>query len=116
MHPPAFSAEQRLSDWPKCFIEMRCSHCAGRSAVFPVWRMMQLYGDRTFGEMLKALKCERCGGSPAPVFLCASAHRQWSRGPRPDWAVELVPEPESKPGGESNHAVILPYAKKVTAS
>jgi hypothetical protein len=74
----AFSAEKRLSEWPKCFIRNALAALFGAKRVFPVWRMMQLYGDRTFAEMLKASKCERCGGSPAPVSLCASAHRQWS--------------------------------------
>jgi hypothetical protein len=44
-------------------------------------------------EAVKRMRCGKCRASPAPVYLCASHHRQFCYGAQPDWAIELVPEP-----------------------
>ena len=52
-------------------------------------------GDVRFSELISRLRCQKCGQAPAPVYLCASHHREACGGPPPDWAIELVPEPDS---------------------
>jgi hypothetical protein len=54
---------------------------------------MYRHGDMPVLEAVKRSKCSKCRGPPAPVYLCASHHRQFMHGPQPDWAIELVPEP-----------------------
>ena len=66
----------------------------GRSTTYPVKLMIQRHGDRTFKEALGKLICKQCSRKPAPIYLCASAHRQKSKCVDPDWAVELVPREE----------------------
>jgi len=48
-------------------------------------------GNPTFAELLPRLRCQKCRGKPAPVYLCASPHRVFYGGPNPDWAIELMP-------------------------
>ncbi len=33
-----------------------------------VWTLLER-GDRTFGTVLAALRCSRCGGKPGPVYF-----------------------------------------------
>jgi hypothetical protein len=95
MHPPLFRKQQRLSDWPECTVEMHCLHCRGGSVAYPVRLLMQRQGDMTFENLLRRLRCKRCGGAPAPVYLVAGHHRTARSGPTADWAVELTPAPEA---------------------
>ena len=90
MHPPPFHLSQRLSDWPRCALEL---HCACRGTVLLPVRMVLERGDRTFAAVLAALRCSKCGGRPVPVYLVTGFHRTFNHGPPPDWAVELVPPP-----------------------
>ena len=91
MHPPKFSFEQRLSDWPACALELTC--CKG-ILLIPVPLLLRQHGDRTFNDLLQRLRCDRCGRLPAPVYLCASHFRKGnSLGTTADWAVELVSPP-----------------------
>lgn len=94
MHPPPFSVAHKLSEWPDCALELRC-HCSERVVLLPV-RMLLDRGDRTFGTVLAALRCSKCGGEPAPVYLVAGYHRTFNHGPSPDCAVELVPQPRQE--------------------
>jgi hypothetical protein len=87
MHPPAFRASHHLSDWPECRLELTC--CRGQ-VVIPVRLLMRQHGDPTFATILARLRCRRCKGAPAPVFLCAGG-REHTGGVPPDWAIELVP-------------------------
>jgi hypothetical protein len=89
MHPPPFRLDHHLSDWPECRLELQC--CKG-TMIFPVRLLAQRHGNRTFAGVLARLRCDRCGGRPAPVYLCAG-HRQHNWGGAPDWAIELVPAP-----------------------
>ncbi len=89
MHPPPFHLAHRLSEWPDCSLELRC--CKG-VVLYPVRLLATKGGNRTFEAVLARLRCHRCGGRPAPVYLCAG-HRQHVGGAAPDWAIELVPEP-----------------------
>lgn len=91
MHPPVFHLVHRRSDWPDCALELRCP-CSPRMVMLPV-RMLLERGDRTFSTVLAALRCSKCGGKPAPVYLMAGYHRTFNHGPPPDWAVELEPPP-----------------------
>lgn len=93
MHPAGFRPDHWLSDWPDCYLELSCHPCGGRVVIASVKLLAGGIGDRTFAEVLRRLRCERCGGKPAPVFLCASQHRTFHGGPEPDWAIELVPAP-----------------------
>jgi hypothetical protein len=55
-------------------------------------------GDRAFRSVVEHLRCGRCGGHPAPVYLVASHHRTGKpMGAPGDWAVELV-GPDRGPG------------------
>ena len=56
-------------------------------------RMLLERGNRSFGAVLAALRCSKCKGKLAPVYLVAGHHRIFNHGPEPDWAVELVPPP-----------------------
>jgi len=56
-------------------------------------------GDRTFGTVLAALRCSKCGGKLASVYLVAGYHQTFNHEPSPNWAVELVP-PTSPRRGE----------------
>jgi len=91
MHPPPFRIDHHLSDWPACRLELTC--CAGQTVV-PLRVLTSHYGDPTFAEILRRLRCRRCRRPPAPVYLCAG-HREHNNGAAPDWAVELVPPPRS---------------------
>jgi len=86
-----FSIHQRLSDWPGTCLELRCP-CSEQVMMFPI-RMLLERGDRSFQDVLRALRCKSCGGKPGPVYLLAGHTRTFNHGPSPDWAVELVPEP-----------------------
>ena len=86
MHPPPFRPEHRLSDWPDCSLELCC--CKG-TTVYPVRLLASQHGNPTFEQLLVRLRCKRCRGKPAPVYLCAG-NRQHSGGAAADWAVELV--------------------------
>ena len=86
MHPPSFLLAHRLLDWPEWSLEVRC--CKG-IVLYPVRLLAEKHGNRTFKNVLRGLRCRRCGRKPAPVFLCAG-HRLHSGGAPPDWAVELV--------------------------
>ena len=59
--------------------------------MYPVNLLLQERGDMTFDTLLARMKCGACGGKPGPVYLCASQHRELLIGPRPGWAVQLVP-------------------------
>jgi hypothetical protein len=94
MHPPRFSFEQHLSDWPECYLELTC--CKGY-IVMPVRLLLKKHGDRTFNVLLRQLRCDRCGNHPAPVYLCASHFRSGNTlATTADWAVELVPPPSDR--------------------
>jgi len=60
--------------------------------VLPGRLLLRDYGDRTFGQVLAKLRCQKCRKRPAPVFLCAG-HRGFTMGAPADWAIELVPAP-----------------------
>jgi hypothetical protein len=85
--PPPFRLEHRLSAWPDCRLELKC--CRG-ATILPVRLLAQDYGDRTFAELLRRLRCAKCKRPPAPVYLCAG-HREHNHGAAADWAIELVP-------------------------
>jgi hypothetical protein len=89
MHPPPFRLQHRLFDWPECKLEL---HCCRGTTVVPVRLLAQQRGDVSFGEILPPLRCQKCKGPPAPVYLCAG-HREHNYGAPPDWAIELVPVP-----------------------
>lgn len=89
MHPPAFNPTQRLSDWPECWLEVRCP-CSPRVAMLPV-RLLLERGDCPLGHVLAALCCSTCKGKPAPVYLVAGQARTFTGGAAANWAVELVP-------------------------
>lgn len=95
MHPPQFSMTHHLSEWPDCFLEVRCP-CSPRVIMLPV-RMLLETRDRTFATVLAALRCKACGGKPAPVYIVAGHERSPTHGPPPSWAVELVPAPHPDP-------------------
>jgi hypothetical protein len=60
----------------------------------PVGLLITRKGDMTFENLIKRLRCKRCGRShPAPVYLVAGHRRTARFGPDADWAVELVPPP-----------------------
>jgi hypothetical protein len=91
MHPPAFCLDHRLSDWPGCVLELQC--CKGVT-LMPVRLLLSRHGDRTFKTLIRQLRCDRCGKSPAPIYLCASHFRgAKGMGAMADWAVELVGAP-----------------------
>jgi hypothetical protein len=48
----------------------------------------QLRGHRA-GQLLSRLRCAKCRGKSAAVFLCAGQRRS-TGGPPPDWAIELA--------------------------
>jgi hypothetical protein len=87
MHPPAFRVSHHLSDWPECQLELNC--CRGQ-VVIPIRMLLRDHGDLTFATTLARLRCQRCKGAPAPVYLCAGG-REYAGGPASDWAIELVP-------------------------
>jgi hypothetical protein len=85
---PAFRASHLLSDWPSCQIEI---HCCRGVTIIPIRRLMLDHGDPTFSAVIGRLRCKRCHGAPAPVYLCAGG-REWTGGPPADWAIEVVPK------------------------
>jgi hypothetical protein len=95
VHPPPFRYDHKLSDWPDCWLEMRCRKCNGRSAVTPMKLLIRKHGDRTFLDLIPRLRCSQCRSAAAPVYLCASPQRTGGYGgPGTDWAIEIVPENE----------------------
>jgi hypothetical protein len=91
VHPPPFRLGHRLSDWPACGLEL---HCCKGVVIWPVRLLATKHGDLTFGQVIARLRCERCGGRPAQVYLCAG-HRVHVSGAAADWAIELVPTPRT---------------------
>lgn len=92
MHPPEFRPHQhKLSDWPDCSLEIQC--CQGATIV-PVRLLATNHGDRLFADMLAKLRCSRCRGRPAPVYLCAG-HREHNDGSPAGWSIEIVPRPRT---------------------
>ena len=88
LHPPTFRVSQRLLDWPNCRLEMRCGSC--RSTVLsPTKLIAERHGNLLFSEVLGRVKCQRCGGRPESVYLCAG-HRTRNGGAPADWSIELV--------------------------
>ena len=89
MHPPAFCLDQRLSDWPKCFLELQC--CKGVT-LMPVRLLLSQHGDRTFKTLIKQLRCDRCGKAPPrfisvpPIFGGQEAWERWRIGRSSWWA------------------------------
>ena len=67
VHPPRFSINHRLSDWPECWLELHCPSGSGRSVDYAVRLLMQHQGDATFERALRALRCKCCNKPPAPV-------------------------------------------------
>ncbi len=93
MHPPEFKYQNRLSDWPKCSLEVRCDRCNGRMVQYPVTLLIDRRGDITFAELMYRLRCKGCDGQPTSIFLCASSSRSAGFGLSPDWSLELRPSP-----------------------
>ena len=90
MHPPEFRPDhQRLSDWPACWLEVRCP-CSPRTAMLPVRLLIERHGDRLFRRVLDGRRCSACKGPPAPVYLIAGTTRRFGGGPLADWSIELV--------------------------
>jgi predicted RNA-binding Zn-ribbon protein involved in translation (DUF1610 family) len=89
MHPPDFNPNHRLSDWPDCFIEAGCPQC-GKTTIVSV-KMLRGGGDALLVGIAGRLRCAACGVKAAPVYLLAGRTRSFMGGPRPDWAIELVP-------------------------
>jgi hypothetical protein len=73
VHPPPFRPEHRFSDWPDCSLEL---HCCKGVVLLPLRLLLMKRGDRTFEAALSAMRCDRCGGKPAPAYLCAGHRRQ----------------------------------------
>ena len=91
MHPPPFRHQARLSDWPDCFLHLYCCRYTTPS----VRSFLDQLGNMRFAELIERLRCQQCRQAPAPVYLCASHHMEACGGPSPDWAVELVPKPDT---------------------
>jgi len=92
MHPPDFSFDHALLDWPECWLEVRCP-CSQRVTNLPVRMLAARNGARPFRAILAALRCSACRSSPAPAYLVAGQTRTFNFGPRASWALELVPSP-----------------------
>ena len=71
-------------------------------------RLLLERGDRTFNAVFRVLRCSKCRGRPAPVYLVAGFHRTFNHGPEPDWSVELVPVPsaQARQGQERRQAAL----------
>ena len=63
------------------------------AALYLVRLLAGRQGDKTFTETLGRLRCERCGGRSAPIYLCAGHSRQHAGSAPPDWAIDLVRGP-----------------------
>jgi hypothetical protein len=67
-------------------------HCCKGVVVMPIKLLAGQCGNRTFGEVLKQLRCGKCRRkAPAPVYLCASHNRGFMGGPDPGWNIEIAP-------------------------
>ena len=75
-------------DWPDCRLELRCPSC-DTTTDYPTKLMAQIHGNGTFDQVLKRVRCRNCKSRPDAAYLCAG-HREWRKGPYPDWAVQLV--------------------------
>ena len=98
MHPPEFSLDHALSDWPGCMLEVRCP-CSPRMTLLPARLLSNQHGDRPFRAILAALRCKDCRGKPAPVYLVAGHHREPGKGTGPDWSLVLVASPGDQAPG-----------------
>ncbi len=93
VHPPMFSRVHTLSDWPDCWLEVRCLNCSQMTMV-PVQLLRERHGDRhSFKAVVAALRCKSCGSRPAPVFLVAGHDHKGGGSREPDWAIKLVLAP-----------------------
>ena len=88
MHPEPFSPAHLLSNWPRCWIEVRC-FCSPRVVMVPV-RLLMERGDRPFAQVIAALRCSSCNGKPDSAYLVGGQSRTFTGGPPPSWSVELV--------------------------
>ena len=92
LHPPDFHLDHTLQDWPECWLEVACP-CSPRVTLLPMRLLTERHGNRPFRAVLDALRFKDCRGKPAPVHLIAGHSRTFTGGPRPSWALELVPPP-----------------------
>jgi hypothetical protein len=99
----AFEWADAPADVPPDSQALRLAGVRGRTAMLrrfgglPCAPADTAQGDMTFQDLLKRLRCKRCGNSrPAPVYLVAGHHRVARFGPTPDWAVQLVPSLENE--------------------
>jgi len=96
MHVPEFRLTHRLSQWPRCSLELHC--CKGVHC-FSTCSLLTRYGDMTFEELLPRFRCKRCHRfRPAPVYL--RADRTFGGG-KAEWKIELVPAIREKPRSTS---------------
>jgi hypothetical protein len=93
MHPPPFHPDHRLADWHDCFVEGNCPKC-GKVTVFSIRMVGVQRGQVRILELVSRLRCSECDVPPAPVYLVAGRSRRFLGGHRPDWAIEIVPEPK----------------------
>jgi hypothetical protein len=51
LHPPDFSLDHALSDWPRCMLEIRCP-CSPKVTLLPARLLSEQHGNRpdTVGE------------------------------------------------------------------
>jgi len=89
MHPPQFSTSQKLSDWPECRLEVRCT-CSEWSVLYPVRMLIEQHGDQTFDDLLLKLRCSKCRRRSGSVHLIAGQARRVEPGRLPSWSVELT--------------------------
>ena len=96
MHPPRFLQSHMLSDWPECFLEIRCRWCEQRSMTIAVKGLMRWYGNKTFAEILSRLRCKFCRRRPSAVFLSTMRPGDPAATQRGQWTIVLVREGESR--------------------
>ena len=114
-HPKMFGAYpiafqlQAIGDLAQrqAFVELQC--CGG-SVGYPVRLLIKRKGDMTFENLVKRLRCRRCGRSkPAPVYLVAGHHRTEQFGPDADGL-------SSSSAATGEAVIILPTLAKATLS
>ena len=91
MRFPAYLPNDLPSAWSDCFLEIRCG--CGRSSHTPVKLLVGKLEDMAFKAYLSRLRCQQCKGLPGPVYLCTGHHRTSSGGGAPDWALQVLADP-----------------------
>lgn len=87
-----FSYRHRLSVWRDYRLEMHCCRCEQRTTGMEVAGLIRFYGDKTFAEIIRRLRCMFCKQRPTFIALCSMATSDAGEKHGARWSLILTAE------------------------